>query len=437
MKSFFLFYFLFILNITISAQWTKLSEFTTEDLTSCDFINAEYGIVVGNNGSVYKTIDGEANWVNISPDNSLSYTSVVVRSVDTFYLAGYRKTEENSSSYLFSSYDGGKHWSVIYENQDYVGFAIVKYIKDKIYYLESFNKLISSSDNGNNWKNIWTIYGTTVLNSWKLNRPSTDNLFIFGNASGFLSYSTQFIHAINGGNWYGCFPFDFGSLATFNAYEPINGNILLFQSNNTDHLPNDTSSTLIMLYNFYKDEYYPPRPTGDTVWHFNSKIINNSIDHYVVDCYFSTNYKDGYTIDTKGNIFKTSTGGNSWNKVYSGSDLLSSIFMISDTVGYIIGNHGTVLKLGSTHTNSNKKDISENIFKLYPSIADNYIYVEFYDKKISGYLTIYNAAGEKHFTQCINNNNFLKIDISHLQSGIYYIICSTDRKSEILKFIKL
>lgn len=428
---------IFIVSTALSAQWIKLPAFTKENLISCDFINPDYGIVVGNNGSVYKTTDGAINWKNISPDNSLSYTSIVVRSVDTLYLAGYRQTIFNKSSYLFASTDGGNHWTIIYERPDYTGFAIIKYINGLIYYHDAFSGLLASSDNGLNWKTIWNISAPTVLNSWKLNRPKAENLFIFGNVSGFLTYSTQFIHASPGGNWYGCYPYDFGSFATFNAYDAINGNIFLFQSINADHFPNDTSSSLIMLYNFYKDEYFPPMPTGDTVWHFDSKIINNKIDHYVVDCYFSNNFKDGYTIDTKGNIFKTSTGGLSWNKVYSGPDTLGAIFMISDTVGFIIGNQGTLLKLDLTHTNNNKKLSSSKLFEIYPSIANDFIFAEFFKKINSGYLTIYNAAGEKHFAQCINNNNILKIDISHLQSGIYYIICSTDRKMEILKFIKL
>lgn len=89
--------------------------------------------------------------------------------------------------------------------------------------------------------------------------------------------------------------------------------------------------------------------------------------------------------------------------------------------------------VGANVTTVNEPQIDGSMFKIYPSLASNDLYI---DGPVDLYsLTILNIRGQLVYS----NNNFngnQKIDVTNLRTGIYFINISSDKSIESMKFVK-
>jgi photosystem II stability/assembly factor-like uncharacterized protein len=442
-KSYVLLIILFAFTITLNAQWKKLPKFTTNKINKCDFITLNFGVVVGDNGFVYQTTDGGANWKNISPDSSFNFTSIEIESDDTLFVSGYNSLSHYSE--LFATFDGGTSWQII--NSYYVDESTnVKCCNNSLYFIGAWKGIQKSTDWGLNWKLISTGGGTLLLDNLKFDKTNPENLFVFGNVGGFFNYSCYFKHTLDN-KWEGCDVFDFGSSDAYTAHFVINDTVLLFENHSDNFYINDTSNVLLMLYDFYRDDSFPPSASGDTVWYFSRKVINSDIKHYVKDFYLFNISGLGYSVDLVGNINKTTNGGVAWNKVYSGSDTLNSICMVSDTAGYVVGNNGTIIKLGliSTGVYEERGKNKIKIFELsqnYPNPFNPSTTFSFYlPKRSHATLKIFDLLGREVTTivseEMSAGNYYRQWNATNISSGIYFYRLQAGTFTETKKFILL
>ncbi|MBN2521430.1 MAG: T9SS type A sorting domain-containing protein [Bacteroidales bacterium] len=113
------------------------------DLFGIDFINHAEGLVVGGNGTIYKTIDGGDTWIE-------KYSSIALQLNDIFYFSPDSIFACGNNGIILLSINKGENWSVIPSganeslNQIYIN-------KNKCGYITGNNGLVLTSDNLNTW----------------------------------------------------------------------------------------------------------------------------------------------------------------------------------------------------------------------------------------------------------------------------------------------
>ena len=420
----------------LSAQWTILPSFTKETLRDVNFSGPDTGVTVGDNGAVYKTTDGGQTWEFISPEKDITYTSVDLVSALDFYVSGYKNFADGSGiTELFATHDGGQTWEVI-NSYGVVGEpSQVRCQGDNIWFLSGWKGLQKSTDMGEHWELVFRGGGTTVLTNLKPDPTNPESIFVCGTVGGFATYSTMFRHQENGSNWELPNSFDFDNVSAYTAFDIINDTLILFRNNYNRFMPNDTSNILSYLWDFVRDDLLPGQATGDTVWHFKIKTVNDEIPHYVNDCHFFSLTGLGFSIENAGGINRTTNGGITWEQVYSGTEPLNSICMVTDTSGYVVGEKGTVIKLGS-HS-SGLPDYPNNSLNvnIFPSPATNRITIEREGNSSPATLIIVNGSGQSMITRQINGSK-VNIDISPWPAGIYFVTVRQDQKIAVQRIIK-
>ena len=338
----------------LMAQWTRLSPFTTEKFLDVDFAGPDIGVVTGENGCVYKTMDGGHTWNLIRPDKGFHFTSVAVASDNRYYVAGFRNTIDGIlSTALFVSNDGGQAWQTINIYEGVSEPCQVILVGGDIYFLGAWKGLQKSRDGGDTWELVFRGGGNVLLTDLKSDRKDSSSLFVFGNVGGFATYSSLFRHSRGTSPWNGCNPFEFGDASAYTAFDFIGDTVILFRNSFKGFMPDDTSNILSLAYDFIRDDLIPGGATGDTVWHFKIKTVSMDIPHYVTDCHFFSIDGLAFTIEQAGGINRTDDGGATWSRVYDGRDALTALCMVSDTIGYAVGENGTILKMAGGASSRN------------------------------------------------------------------------------------
>lgn len=420
----------------VSAQWTKLPLFTSNDLLDVDFPDPGLGVVVGTKGAAYLTSDGGSTWIDISPEKDINFTSVEVVSSDVIFISGYKYIPEGGGiTKLFATQDGGKKWDVINSYDGAAERTMVRCSDKSLFLAGAWKGLQRSVNEGTSWDLLYKGGGNIILDQLEFDASNPRSIFVFGNIGGFFTYSSTFKHADKDGRWYSCDAASFGSSAAFTSAHVMNDTIILFQNFFKSWMPNDTNNISLMAFDFVKDDVIPGGGTGDTVWHFKTKILNRDIRHYVSDCHFFSNTGPGFSVDMVGNINKTKNGGIDWEQVYTGRDTLNSLCMISETDGYVVGNKGTVVKLGSTQGIGNESAGEKWNFTVFPNPARDKITLSARQEFTQGSVRILGQTGQEFLT-CPLKGNSIELDISGLASGVYYVVLSRERKIETVPLIK-
>jgi len=87
------------------STWLVQNSGTTSDLNATDFYNEDYGLAVGNEGTILRTIDGGLNWITVtSPVPNDLYGVSIIDSTEIMICG--------SSGLLMKSTDAGLSWSL-------------------------------------------------------------------------------------------------------------------------------------------------------------------------------------------------------------------------------------------------------------------------------------------------------------------------------------
>jgi hypothetical protein len=138
-------------------------------------------------------------------------------------------------------------------------------------------------------------------------------------------------------------------------------------------------------------------------------------------------------------IIKTEDGGNTWTSpdVLSSCGL-SSVRFSDNNNGFIVGNNGSILytKNGGgfpvgikTYSETSKST------KIYPNPASGNITVQTSEISSRGHLSILNVNGQELLKQTINEFKTV-VDITNLNSGIYFVKVICDNTVQVEKLIK-
>lgn len=131
----------------------------------------------------------------------------------------------------------------------------------------------------------------------------------------------------------------------------------------------------------------------------------------------------------KGNIFKTTDGGVTWNTGFTGTrHAFNSLFFTGTDVGYLAGDKGAILKTdngGAVEIVEPSSRLSR--FFIYPNPAASRITIGLRDRLPEGAaITVYGLAGRKMVCQPVSSS-LGEIDISGWPKGVYIVSLHDNR----------
>lgn len=391
------------------AQWTPLNSTTTQDLYDVDFLDPNYGVIVGTGGTILLTTNGGTTWADINNQLAGDVYSIKVINADTMFVSTFNPLIAQSRVYI--TFNAGTTWSSIgFDNSTNHKADIETANYNRIF--TAANHLTSTSDNGNTWDTLLTnIGGITSLSILKFAKNSQTG-HLSGNVSGFTSYSAYFFRSDDGGsNWYPNDLFSFPNSDALTTMSFIKADTVMLFTNDYNGFSPSNINGLVKTYDYTKTVLV----SGDTVFSFTSQIVNAAMPAYMNDGQFLGSL-DAFAFSENGNVYKTIDGGITWSVDYTGTDtLFSSCF--TNGIGYAVGSNGTLIKYtGPTSVNEN--GMNDNI-SVYPALANDYINV---DAGISRevHYTIISAAGKTVHSGMLKAGEN-KIPIGGYPPGTFYI----------------
>ena len=413
---------------SISSQWSVLNSGTTEKLRDVNFLNRDYGVVVGNNATVLLTDDGGQTWTSI---NSHSFSgnvySALILQHDTIVVSTFDQSLFTGETYI--TFDGGTNRSQIgSEPGSAHSTQLSTHDQSSIYSVGS--SLDRSLNFGNSWDTLLAYTGGT--NSLTQVHFKSGQIGVAGGLiSGFTTYSANFARTEDGFNWYIGDVFSFPNADAYTTLSfPHEDTVFMFVNHYNGFMPSN-QNYLWKMYDFLTVVNFP----GDTSVHFTSQIINSSMPGYAFAADF-TNTLDGFAVFTGGTIYKTTDGGVSWTSDYaSTSDTLSDIEMIDENIGYAVGDDGTILKYSPT--TSIPLVFNSNIH-LYPNPSSGEISLDLNVNNKPLSFQIHSMEGKQCMSGNLSGVN-PHLNVSELETGIYILQIRNQNKILISqsKLIKL
>ncbi len=414
MKKHFIILSLLILHYQLSiAQWTPLNSTTTNYLNDVDFLTSNYGVIVGNSGTILLTQDGGSTWNDINHNSIFDdIHSVSVINFDTILISTRHSISYTIGS-VYKTTDGGLNWNFIRSDQGLIHkMELNNLSSSKIFTLG--NSLVSSNDLGASWDTLITNTSTTVsIDQLKFANKNVGHAS--GIVSGIVSNSAYFYRTENAGkNWYVGDVFSFPNSDALSAMCFINPDTaLVFMQRFVSWNPSNFNS-LIKIFDFKLYSAFP----GDTVFTFTSMMVKDTMPAYSNDAYFIDS-KQGFSLGNDGIIYSTVDGGLNWSSWYNVN--FNSLVQLDfvGNIGYAVGENGSLVKyFGTTGIPTFEKD---NNLSIFPNPTTNYFNLKTLNSKnLTGALRIYNSLGQFVLEEKINGS-INQIDISKLRSGIYEI----------------
>ncbi len=401
------------------AQWQTIFKDSTQfQFNTLYFLNNDTGFVGGfniansgnQNGIIFRTTDGGLTW----DTTNLGELILCVQFInESFGFCG----GDGGADYL--STDMGVTWQKRGNSATMSDHSSIYFVNPSTGYRSNMQHLIQQTiDTGLTWQNIFSSAGGSYF-------PGTSRMVFPDNQIGYLAQSrfgqsptgiTSISKTSNGGiSWvdlaipsnffpYSCYFFNNLAGIAVGRYGKV--------SKTSDGGITWTSPISISNYFLY-----------------DVSFVNDSIG-YIVGGY---NQYDTASF-RKGIIFKTNDYGNSWQVIDSSYfDGLTKLHFPSDSVGYVVGMNGIILKISNANTvSTNIQTISENenSLPIYPNPAIDFIFIQ---KTGHDKLYVYDTLGNVviEINEHNDSNDSIQLNISSLPDGIYLV----KRGSSSSKFI--
>ena len=266
------------------------------------FVTPLIGHAACNNGTMLKTVDGGVNWYVTQSSNSFPSDLLMVYFINQnigFY------TKQHSD--MYKTIDGGETWSKVNEISDPI-YAI-SFLNENIGYATGeYGVIFKTIDGGSTWQ--WASFQNGRIDGTSL----YDIHFLDSNVGFATGARGRIIKTTDGGN-------------TWTQNSPTYNNI------NKIHLF-DSGIGYIQVGNIFFKTLNEGKdwPQVGTPNHYsycsNFYFVNENIGYSI----------GGGTTSISGDVFKTTAGGITWNKLGIEVDEgLSSIFFINENTGFISG----------------------------------------------------------------------------------------------------
>lgn len=397
--------------LAASAQWTPLNSTTTNHLHDLDFIDPNYGVIVGDHGIILLTTDGGLTWsdINAGAINSDIY-AVSLANTDTIFVSGFDVATTSATTYV--TMNAGSSWSPV-SATNVTNHRMDLELNGSDLFVTSDN-LIVTPDFGAAFDTLEPgIAGTLSIDHLRFADSQTGHAS--GLISGFITYSAAFFRTENGGaNWYPADPFSFPNADAFTTVCFIHPDTALMFTNHYNGFSPSAQNGMIILYDFNQTVL-----NGDTSFSFTSQVVNAATPAFMNDAYFSDR-NNGYTAAGNGNIYITSNGGLNWTVDYTGSAVSPMRKMkFIGNVAYAIGENGTLVK-NANITTGVETTINHTGLSLYPVPAESTLTIKTESASGNGQVRILDVAGKTIARFPVTSAVYV-FDAAELSPGVYFL----------------
>ena len=381
------------------AQWVQQISGTNELLNDVYCITEDIVVVVGNNGTILKTIDGGANWIAKYSNNNYDLIKVQFPTATVGYAIGGNPS--TGLGILLKSINGGETWSTIIlqdltiikdiscvnENvfyltgsdsnnykllktsnggisfvtvsTDVLGGNFIQFINEQVGYSSSLSEILKTTDGGQTWN---TIYNNGVA-----------SFYFFNENIGFVNSGNEILRTANGGVSYSL-------MGSINS-NSFNSKLFATTENVVWGVPGEC------LLN------------GDPCYSFKYELIN------------TTSFQQTYGIHFR------------------------DIYFASPTIGYGVGWQGIQKNTTGTILDLNE-DNKNNFIKIYPNPTSDKINIQI-DNNINQtfIVEITDVLGKIVFQHEYQTNEETTINTSAFSKGIYLLTVQNQDKKQTQKLI--
>lgn len=374
-------------SLCLNAQWNKIISGTTKNINAVTFSNSNTVVAVGDSGLILSSSNAGNSFTIVS-------SATMKHLNDVFFLDANNGLAVGDGGTILKTINAGISWSAITSNTSNDLMSID--IKNNIGLITGSNgTILKSVNNGAAWAALtpFTIY---LLN--KVRFVTNDVAVISGN-NGLLLKSVD-----TGNNW---------SIENSSANKNIND--FAFYPNATDilavginglQISTDTSFSTIS------------ESTISAQWLNATQAVPNTDTCFVVG---------------KNATILFTANGNNWNTItVNSTDDFNDIYFVSNIVGIIVGSKGNIFKTTTGGASLSTKEIEKINFNLYPNPSISFLNITG-DFEENTQLKIYNTSGQLLIEQIIQGNSVL---LNHdLTSGLYLLQMSSNERMGSAVFV--
>ncbi|MCK6650387.1 MAG: T9SS type A sorting domain-containing protein, partial [Bacteroidia bacterium] len=292
----------------------------------------------------------------------------------------------------------------------------------------SLGRLVSTDINLSTWDTALTgISGITSADLLRFANTQVGSLS--GNVSGAMTYSTRFFRTEDAGvNWYPGDPFSMPNSDAHTTMNFVNADTAYVFTNQYASWAPSSVNRLVRISNF---NLSIPSP-GDTVYTYNSQIVNNNMPDYMNDALFE-DAQNGLALGNKGSVYRTANGGTTWTTDYTDACSTCSLNKMDfeNGVGYVVGANGILIKY-SLQTSIDNEENDNTFVNIYPNPNNGVVKMSLKTDELA-VVEVFNVVGEKMKHVEFKNNTTL--DLTENCSGIYFVKTTVKDKSLTKKII--
>lgn len=370
-------------SLCLNAQWNRIISGTTKNINAVTFSNSNTVVAVGDSGLILRSSNAGNSFTPVS-------SATMKHLNDVFFLDASNGLAVGDGGTILKTINAGISWSAITSNTSNDLMSID--IKNNIGLITGSNgTILKSVNNGAAWATLtpFTIY---LLNKVRF---VTNDVAVISGSNGLLLKSID-----AGNNW---------TIENSSANKNIND--FAFYPNASDIL----AVGIIGINGLQISTDTSFSSISDTT--ISAQWLNAAVAVPNTDTCF--------TVGKNATVLFTANGNN-WNAITitSAADL-NDIYFVSNTVGIIVGSKGNIFKTTTGGASLSTKEIEKINFNLYPNPSISFLNITG-DFKENTQLKIYNTSGQLLIEQIIQGNSVL---VTHdLPSGMYLLqINSSER----------
>lgn len=325
-----------------SEGWQIIPSGVEEHLLSVHFVNSTTGFIGGALTRCLKTTNGGLNWTPVTVPSYADFNAVWTTSSDKALLGGWDS--------VYTTQNGGLSWQGAYTQT--VNYAIhdLQFISpDNGFAFMTWAQMAKTTDGGNNWSlaagagfTAWDFFGGYMLDQ-NTGYAVGDNQLLCKTTDGGDNFQVY--------EWNGYL--DFTGIRIWSVFA------------------NSELSAVAVA-----DSGVIFRTTdGGNYW--GRYTIAGPEDNLLDICFINAN--TGYIVGSNGKIFKTTDGGENWIQEPSVTDnQLNAVFFISETLGWAVGDFGTILRFEGTNSvgQLSRQEFAAQLI-ISPNPVENNSYVSF------------------------------------------------------------
>lgn len=400
MKKFTLF-LLLVFSINTYSQWTDQYSGVSETLNDVYGITSDFAVIVGNSGTILKTVDGGQNWIQKVSGTTNDLKKLQFLNQNVGFASG--------AGVLLKTTDGGESWaSIMLETipgfSESYGLSV---ISESTFFIVSGSDFFKkTTDGGQTFEIVNFPVGETISKIQFLNTQT-----------GYATGEQNLYKTIDGGqNW----NVVANNVSSFYFLDENSGFI------HSDEFIFKTSDGGLSLSNAGLSH-----GVSNDIFSLNANVFWE-VNYEALLCFcppkICVTKRDLTSIPDEQEIINCNVGSLA---MYP----LNAIHFANETTGYIVGEGGRIMKnvTGTMEYMSVDENRKKELVKLFPNPTSSQLNIEFTENPNQEFfVSVLDYLGKT----IVAKTKQSKLDLTDISAGIYFAKIETDNGVSVQKFIR-